>query len=90
LRRLAGRTDVSLPVTSAVLGSALPANDERAEYLRAHLSSTAHGALVATPFSKQDSSMLVPLADADCLLIREPFASAAEPGAPCSILNLQF
>jgi molybdopterin molybdotransferase len=90
LRRLAGRADVSLPVTHAVLGCALPANDERAEYMRATLSTTPYGTLVATPFPKQDSSMLVPLAKADCLVIREPFAAAAEPGTPCSILNLQF
>jgi molybdopterin molybdotransferase len=90
LRRLAGHTDVSLPVTHAVLGCALPANDERAEYMRATLSATPHGTQVANPFPKQDSSMLVPLTRADCLIIREPFAPAAEAGAPCSILNLQF
>jgi molybdopterin molybdotransferase len=90
LRQLAGRTDVSLPVAQAVLGCALPANDDRAEYMRATLSATPHGTLVATPFAKQDSSMLVPLTQADCLIIREPFASAAEPGEPCNILSLQF
>jgi molybdopterin molybdotransferase len=90
LRRLAGRSDVSLPASRAVLGAALPANDERAEYMRATLSVTPHGTVVATPFLKQDSSMLVPLSQADCLIIREPFAPAAEAGAPCSIVNLQF
>jgi molybdopterin molybdotransferase len=90
LRQLAGRTDVALPVSHAVLGCALPENDDRAEYMRATLGTTPNGALVATPFAKQDSSMLVPLTQADCLIIREPFAAAAEPGAPCSILNLQF
>jgi hypothetical protein len=43
-----------------------------------------------TPFRAQDSSLLVPLVSADCLLIREPFAPAAEPGSPCVIVNLQF
>jgi molybdopterin molybdotransferase len=90
LRRLAGRTDVSLPAADAVLGCALPANDERAEYMRATLSTTPHGTMVATPFPKQDSSMLVPLTQADCLVIREPFAPAAKAGTPCSILTLQF
>jgi molybdopterin molybdotransferase len=90
LRRLAGRTDLSLPAAPAVLGCALPANDERAEYMRATLSTTSSGTAVATPFPKQDSSMLVPLTQADCLIIREPFAPAAEAGTPCSILNLQF
>jgi molybdopterin molybdotransferase len=90
LRRLAGRADVSLPAAHAVLGCALPANDDRAEYMRATLSATPYGTAVATPFAKQDSSMLVPLSQADCLIIREPFAPAAEAGTPCSILNLQF
>jgi molybdopterin molybdotransferase len=87
LRRLAGRADISLPVDDAVLGCALPANDERAEYMRATLADTPAGPRVA-PFAKQDSSMLVPLTLADCLLIREPFAPAAGPGEPCKILNL--
>jgi molybdopterin molybdotransferase len=90
LRRLAGRTDLSLPSDQAVLGCALPANDDRAEYMRATLSTTLYGAVVATPFPKQDSSMLVPLAQADCLIVRDPFAPAAEKGAPCRILKLQF
>jgi molybdopterin molybdotransferase len=90
LRRFAGHADVSLPTAHAVLGSALPANDDRAEYMRATLSLTSYGAAVATPFAKQDSSMLVPLTRADCLIIREPFAPAAEPGASCRILNLEF
>jgi molybdopterin molybdotransferase len=90
LRRLAGRTDLSLPVSDAVLGCALAANDDRAEYMRAALATMPNGALVANPFPKQDSSMLVPLTQADCLIVREPFAPAAEPGAPCSIVNLQF
>jgi molybdopterin molybdotransferase len=90
LRRLAGRSDLTLPRESAVLGRALGANDERADYMRATLERRADGILVATPFPAQDSSLLVPLAAADCLLIREPFAPAAEPGSPCAILNLQF
>jgi molybdopterin molybdotransferase len=90
LRRLAGRRDLSLPATDAVLGCALPANDERADYMRATLSTTPDGTPVATPFALQDSSMMVPLSQADCLIIRAPFAPAAEPGTRCSILDLQF
>jgi molybdopterin molybdotransferase len=40
--------------------------------------------------SARANSMLAPLARADCLIIREPFAPAAETGSPCAILNLQF
>src|SRR5215468_2608296 len=44
LRRLAGRTDLSLPIERAVLGCALPANDERADYMRATLTTGPGGA----------------------------------------------
>ena len=90
LRKLSGRNDMSLPTAPAVLGRALPANGRRAEYMRAMLAAAPDGTLVATPFASQDSSLLVTLSRADCLVIREPFAPAAEPGAPCDILDLQF
>jgi molybdopterin molybdotransferase len=87
IRRLAGRSDVEPAAESAVLGSALPANDERADYLRATLARGPHGP-VATPFPVQDSSMLLPLSKADCLIVRAPFAPAAPSGSRCSILKL--
>jgi len=87
IRRLLGRPQVEAPQESAVLGRALPANDERADYLRATLAHGPQGP-VATPFDIQDSSMLALLAKADCLLIREPFAPAAAAGTPCTIVKL--
>ena len=89
IRRLAGRTDLQLAPESAMLGSELPANDERADYLRAALSQQADGALIATPFPVQDSSMMAALAKADCLIIREPYASPAKTGSGCVILKLK-
>jgi len=87
LRRLLGRPEIEAPTESALLGRDLPANDERADYLRATLARGPQG-LVATPFATQDSSMLALLAKADCLLIREPFALAAPKGSPCTIVKL--
>jgi molybdopterin molybdotransferase len=71
-----------------VLGRDLPANDEREEYMRATLTRR-DGTWVATPFPQQDSSMLVPLAAADCLLIRPAFAPAAPAGTPCEFVKLE-
>jgi molybdopterin molybdotransferase len=48
-----------------------------------------HGALVATPFGIQDSSMLRMLADANGLIVRAPFAPAAAAGEACSVLMLR-
>ncbi len=88
IRRLAGRSDLVPPTESAVLGCDLPANDERADYLRATLNEGPEG-LVATPFPVQDSSMMLPLAKADCLVIREPYAPAAKAGSRCQIVKFE-
>jgi molybdopterin molybdotransferase len=88
IRRMSGRDDLVPPVESAVLGIDLPANDERADYLRARLKVGSDG-LVATPFPVQDSSMMVPLANADCLVIREPYAPAAKAGSGCAIVKFE-
>jgi molybdopterin molybdotransferase len=90
LRRLAGRLDINAETEDAELGGSLPENDERADYLRATLAEGPDGALVATPLPLQDSSMIAPLALADCLLIREPHAPAASAGSPCRILKLRI
>ncbi len=88
IRRLIGRTDIERTPEPAVLGADLPENDERADYLRATLAPGPDGSRVATACPLQDSSMLAPLARADCLLIREPHAPAARAGSPCAILRL--
>ena len=88
IRRLSGRTEVSLPIEAATLGQALPANDERADYMRASLRPSGAGATVY-PFPLQDSSMVAPLAEAHCLLVREPFAPPAAIGEACNIIRLQ-
>ena len=87
IRRLAGRSDLTPPRESAVLGGGLPENDERADYLRATLTDGPDGP-IATPFSVQDSSMMAPLAQSGCLVIREPHAPAAKAGERCTIMRL--
>lgn len=88
IRRLAGRSDLTPPVELALLGSDLPANDERADYLRATLAAGPQGT-VATPFPVQNSSMISPLAMADCLVIREPYEPAAKAGDRCAIVKFE-
>jgi molybdopterin molybdotransferase len=87
IRRLAGRGDIALKSEPALLGSDLPENDERADYLRATLKGGPEWP-TATPFSVQDSSMMAPLAKADCLVIREPFSPPAKTGSRCIIVRL--
>ena len=72
----------------ARLGGDLPANDRRQDYLRARLDRDAAGTLIATPFPRQDSSMLATLAHANCLVVRPPHAPASKAGDPCEILRI--
>ncbi len=87
IRLLCGRDDLTTPTETARLGRDLPENDERADYLRSALRDGADGP-VATPFPVQDSSMMTPLAKADCLVIREPYAPPAKAGEQCTIMRL--
>ena len=74
----------------AVLGTALKANDQRQDYVRATLSRNGKGQLVATAFPKQDSSMQRVFREADGLIIRAPHAAAAKPGDLVDVLAIDF
>jgi molybdopterin molybdotransferase len=90
IRRLCGRSDLEPVTETAILGRDLPANDERVDYLRAALAVGPEGTAVATPAPLQDSSMLTPLARADCLLVRAAHAPPARKGDACSIIRLSL
>ena len=88
MERMLGLQPHASQPTTALLGRDLPANDKREDYLRATLAKDAAGQLVATPFDKQDSSMLSLMARADCLAIRPPHAPAAKAGDSIEIMLL--
>ncbi len=88
IRRLSGEPHAALDDEQAVLGRALPANDERADHLRAALTRDEAGRAVATPFDRQDSGMLSRLADCEALILRAPFAPASPAGDSVRILRL--
>lgn len=83
LRALLGRADIHHIVEDARLGSGLGPNDHREDYLRARLDNG-----VATPFPRQDSSMMSLLAAADCLIVRPAGDPARNQGDPCRIIRL--
>ena len=88
IRALAGDPQAGADQSeAAVLGCDLAANDSREDYLRATLEE-GHGLPVATPFGRQDSSMLRVLARSHCLVVRPPRAEAAKTGDPCRIIRL--
>ena len=71
----------------AVLGCDLRANDRRQDYLRASMARSADGRWVATPMPIQDSSMMMPLAESDGLIVRAPNAPAAVVGDPVKVIR---
>ena len=88
LARLSGRAGVAPPQEIAMLATVLPANDGRADHLRAGLARDSEGRFVASAFERQDSSMLRLLAGADALILRVPHAPAAPAGTMVDIIRL--
>ena len=88
IRKMTGLEPVDETPATALLGRGLEANDFRQDYLRAGLSRDGDGNLVATPFERQDSSMMARLAQADCLVVRRPEAPAAKKGERVEIISL--
>ncbi|HKM64258.1 MAG TPA: gephyrin-like molybdotransferase Glp [Acidisphaera sp.] len=85
VRRLSGESATDPSAERAVLGAPLPANDRRADFLRAFLQPG--DPPVATPAAVQDSSMLATLAHSDALILRAPFAPALDAGAEVEVLS---
>ena len=68
----------------------LAANGPRAHYMRARWRRASDGTLEATPVRSQDSSLLTPLAEADCLIVRPIRGPALPAGAQVPALSLDF
>lgn len=80
---MAGAADPLPRAYAAPLGEAIPVNGDRTDYLRAEL---VEGRVFASTI--QDSSMLLTLARAGCLVVRPAHAPPAPAGAMVEILPL--
>ncbi len=87
IERLAGLPGGPPPVSEAVLGAPLAANDHRADHLRATLAPGERGLPVATAFERQDSGMLRVLSLADALILRAPNAPALAAGERVDVIR---
>ena len=76
------------PRQPARLAVPVQANDLRLDFMRAVSTPGADGVPLVTPLSLQDSGMISALSQADCLLVRLPFAPAGIPGEACEIIRL--
>ena len=83
------RPDESGTASSALLGRDLKENNHRQDYLRAVFGTDSDGNLTATPYEKQDSSMMALFSDADCLVVRPPQAPAARQGERVEVIPLK-
>jgi len=88
LRAMLGLGDEGPATVKARLAAPLGNNDRRQDYLRATAERDADGGLRVKSFEKQDSSMMAPLASADCLIIRPPFAEPAATGDIVDVLPM--
>ncbi len=86
LDRLSGAASAEEAAPAARLGTALPKNDRRQDYLRSRLARAADGTLEVFPFEVQDSSMMRLLSAADCLVVRPPHAPEIAAGATVPIV----
>ena len=87
--KMLGLDMTDVPVMARV-AAALPANDERQDYLRATLRYEEDGARAVHVFSKQDSSMQRNLRDANCLIVRPPNAPEVPHDALVPVILLDF
>jgi molybdopterin molybdotransferase len=87
IERMLGMVHEARIASAARLARDLPANGERQGYLRATLSRTPEGELLARPFESQDSSLQRLLAAADCLVVRPANAPPAPAGERVDIVG---
>lgn len=87
VRKLAGNPATQV-VQKAKTTVELPQNAERQDYMRARIERDENGDLIATPFSRQDSSLVRVFADANGLLIRPPNAKSVKIGETCDVIML--
>jgi len=74
----------------AILAEPLPANGPRAHYMRGVIRDATTAPPTVAALDAQDSSMLTPLAGADCLIVRDAHAPKADVNARVVMLKLDF
>jgi molybdopterin molybdotransferase len=74
----------------ALAAVAMEANGPRQHYARGLIERGADGSERVRPVRSQDSSLLSPLAAADCLIVRPSHAAEVPAGGPVGILRLDF
>ena len=74
----------------ATLDTPLEANGPRQHYMRAIVTQTSSTTQTVAPVANQDSSLLVPLAQANALIVRPPHAPAIGKGTSVPVISIDF
>lgn len=90
IRALLGQPPEDARLTQARAAVDIEANGPRQHYMRATSTAGSDGLALVTPVRSQDSSLLSPLAQADCLLVRPPKAPPLPAGSLVPVLPLDF
>lgn len=85
-----GRADAGRGMITARVTAPLEANGPRTHYMRAMLEPGDGTFAMVTPFASQDSSLVSPLANASCLIVRQPNAAAVAAGGEVAIMLIDF
>ncbi len=90
IEKMLGLDSAEAPLPVAMLAAPVEQNGPRQHYMRATLEQAGDGQMRVCPVRSQDSSLLSPLAEADCLIVRAPGAPAAAEGEKVPYLTLDF
>jgi molybdopterin molybdotransferase len=90
IHAMLGRAQTSAFMEPATVTIALEANGPRTHYMRAILEKGANSLARVTPVSSQDSSLVSPLANASCLIVRDVNAPAVAAGAAVHVMQIDF
>jgi len=90
IRALLGLVRDDVRALKATTTVELERNGPRAHYMRGKLGRAADGSTTVTPVRSQDSSLLTPLAAADCLIVRPINAAVVAAGGSVTVLPLEF
>ncbi|MCB1520609.1 MAG: molybdopterin molybdotransferase MoeA [Hyphomicrobiaceae bacterium] len=90
IARMLAAADADAPPAAARISAPLEANGPRTHYMRARSLSHDGAMRQVAPLPNQDSSLLTPLAAADCLIVRPARAPALPAGALVEVIDLDF
>ncbi len=90
IRKLLGLPGDDMGARPGVVQHDMDANGPRAHYMRAVFAETSTGALHVSAVPSQDSSLLMPLSQANGFIVRPPNAPKAAKGENVTVLPLDF